>query len=101
MASRNKNVPFFDPRSVLCSTDPRIRCESIFTRQVPLDGYILDFVCFEMRLIVEAGGDQYAKPAGLRRACSRQLDTPLKRLSLCSWKTRRSPASRLPLKSCL
>ena len=26
-----------------------------FKRQVPLDGYILDFVCFEARLIVEVG----------------------------------------------
>jgi very-short-patch-repair endonuclease len=29
-----------------------------FKRQVPLDGYILDFVCFEARLIVEVDGGQ-------------------------------------------
>ena len=30
-----------------------------FKRQVPLDGYILDFVCFEKKLIVEADGWQH------------------------------------------
>jgi very-short-patch-repair endonuclease len=30
-----------------------------FKRQVPLDGYILDFVCFEHKLIVEADGSQH------------------------------------------
>ena len=33
---------------------------SKFKRQVPLDGYILDFVCFEARLIVEVDGFQHA-----------------------------------------
>lgn len=32
-----------------------------FKRQVPLDGYILDFVCFEARLIVEVDGGQHAE----------------------------------------
>jgi very-short-patch-repair endonuclease len=31
-----------------------------FKRQVPLDGYILDFVCFEARLILEVDGSQHA-----------------------------------------
>jgi very-short-patch-repair endonuclease len=31
-----------------------------FKRQVPLDGYILDFVCFEARLIVEVDGSQHS-----------------------------------------
>ncbi|SIQ58591.1 Very-short-patch-repair endonuclease [Rhizobium sp. RU33A] len=31
-----------------------------FRRQVPVDGYILDFVCFEARLIVEVDGHQHA-----------------------------------------
>ena len=30
-----------------------------FKRQVPLDGYILDFVCFDARLIVEVDGGQH------------------------------------------
>ena len=32
-----------------------------FKRQVPLDGYILDFVCFDARLIVEVDGAQHAE----------------------------------------
>jgi very-short-patch-repair endonuclease len=31
-----------------------------FKRQAPLDGYILDFVCFEARLIVEVDGGQHS-----------------------------------------
>lgn len=31
-----------------------------FKRQVPLDGYVVDFVCFEKRLILEADGGQHA-----------------------------------------
>ena len=39
-----------------------------FKRQVPLDGYILDFVCFEQRLIIEADGGQHAgSAADIRR----------------------------------
>ena len=32
-----------------------------FKRQVPIDGYIVDFVCFEARLIVEADGGQHSE----------------------------------------
>lgn len=32
-----------------------------FKRQVPLDGYILDFVCFEAQLIVEVDGGQHSE----------------------------------------
>ncbi|WFU04021.1 DUF559 domain-containing protein [Rhizobium sp. CB3171] len=32
-----------------------------FKRQVPIDGYIVDFVCFEARLIVEVDGAQHAE----------------------------------------
>lgn len=32
-----------------------------FKRQVPLDGYIVDFVCFEAWLIVEVDGGQHAE----------------------------------------
>lgn len=35
-----------------------------FKRQVPLDGYILDFVCFDARLIVEVDGHQHAESEG-------------------------------------
>jgi very-short-patch-repair endonuclease len=33
-----------------------------FRRQYPLDGYILDFVCFRPKLIVEVDGAQHAEP---------------------------------------
>jgi very-short-patch-repair endonuclease len=32
-----------------------------FKRQFPVDGYILDFVCFEARLIIEVDGAQHAE----------------------------------------
>ncbi|NTF41536.1 endonuclease domain-containing protein [Rhizobium rhizogenes] len=32
-----------------------------FRRQVPIDGYIVDFVCFEVRLIIEVDGAQHAE----------------------------------------
>ena len=32
-----------------------------FKRQVPLDGFILDFVCFESKLIVEVDGGQHSE----------------------------------------
>ena len=32
-----------------------------FKRQVPVDGYILDFVCCEVRLIVEVDGGQHSQ----------------------------------------
>ena len=34
-----------------------------FRRQVPLRGYILDFVCFEARLIIEVDGGQHGDSA--------------------------------------
>ena len=34
-----------------------------FKRQVPLDGYILDFVCFEAKLIIELDGGQHSGSA--------------------------------------
>jgi very-short-patch-repair endonuclease len=38
-----------------------------FKRQVPLDGYILDFVCFEAKLIIEADGSQHLESERDRR----------------------------------
>jgi very-short-patch-repair endonuclease len=34
-----------------------------FRRQVPFQNYILDFVCFEPRLVVEIDGSQHAESA--------------------------------------
>ena len=36
-----------------------------FRRQAPLEGYILDFVCFKHRLIVEVDGGQHGEEAGI------------------------------------
>jgi very-short-patch-repair endonuclease len=33
-----------------------------FRRQVPMDSYILDFVCFSARLIIEIDGSQHGEP---------------------------------------
>ena len=38
-----------------------------FRRQVPVEGFILDFVCFEKRLVVEIDGSQHANSATDRR----------------------------------
>ena len=35
-----------------------------FKRQVPMDGYIVDFVCLEARLIIEVDGGQHAGSTG-------------------------------------
>lgn len=35
-----------------------------FRRQAPLEGYILDFVCFKYKTIVEADGSQHGQDAG-------------------------------------
>jgi very-short-patch-repair endonuclease len=32
-----------------------------FKRQVPLGGYILDFVCFDVKLIIEVDGGQHSE----------------------------------------
>jgi very-short-patch-repair endonuclease len=32
-----------------------------FKRQVPIENYIVDFVCFEARLIIEVDGSQHAE----------------------------------------
>ena len=42
-----------------------------FRRQAPLEGYILDFVCFKQRLIVEVDGSQHGEEAGLAHDAKR------------------------------
>ncbi|WP_330084606.1 endonuclease domain-containing protein [Methylocystis iwaonis] len=37
-----------------------------FRRQAPLDGYVLDFVCFKYKMIIEVDGSQHGEDAGLR-----------------------------------
>jgi very-short-patch-repair endonuclease len=38
-----------------------------FRRQVPLDGYVLDFAEFNQRLIIEVDGSQHGEPDGEMR----------------------------------
>ncbi|HEY8125660.1 MAG TPA: DUF559 domain-containing protein [Methylocystis sp.] len=42
-----------------------------FRRQVPLEGYVLDFVCYKYRLIVEADGSQHGEADGRRHDARR------------------------------
>jgi very-short-patch-repair endonuclease len=42
-----------------------------FRRQAPLEGYILDFVCFKRRLIVEIDGAQHGEAQGLSHDAQR------------------------------
>ena len=41
-----------------------------FRRQVPIDRYIADFVCFDARLIVEADGGQHTPETDARRTAA-------------------------------
>lgn len=38
-----------------------------FRRQQPVDNYIVDFVCFEKRIVVEADGGQHAMEKDIER----------------------------------
>ena len=50
----------------------RLRAQGFhFRRQAPLEGYILDFVCFKQRLIVEVDGSQHGEAAGLAHDAKR------------------------------
>jgi very-short-patch-repair endonuclease len=42
-----------------------------FRRQAPLEGYILDFVCFKYRIIVEADGSQHGEDEGIKHDARR------------------------------
>jgi very-short-patch-repair endonuclease len=42
-----------------------------FRRQVPLEGYVVDFACFSARLIVEVDGGQHAAAGHARRDVER------------------------------
>jgi very-short-patch-repair endonuclease len=55
-----------------------------FKRQVPIKGYIADFVCFERRLIVEVDGPLHHTPEQRRKDISR--DAVLRR---CGFRTLR------------
>ena len=48
-----------------------------FRRQVPLDGYILDFACFSQRVVIEVDGVQHETPDA--RKADAQRDAHLHR----------------------
>jgi very-short-patch-repair endonuclease len=48
-----------------------------FRRQVPLRGYIVDFACFEARLVIEVDGSQHGYAA--HRARDKERDETLER----------------------
>ncbi len=41
------------------------RLDFKFRRQVPLEGWAVDFVCFEKKVIVELDGSGHASPSGM------------------------------------
>jgi very-short-patch-repair endonuclease len=42
-----------------------------FRRRAPLDGYVLDFVSFKYKMIIELDGSQHGEDAGLRNDARR------------------------------
>jgi very-short-patch-repair endonuclease len=46
-----------------------------FKRQQPIGGYIVDFVCFERRLVIEIDGGQHADDVEADRARSNWLES--------------------------
>lgn len=51
------------------------RLEYKFRRQVPLRGYIVDFLCIKQRVVIELDGSQHATPEG--RAADAERDANL------------------------
>jgi len=45
-----------------------------FRRQVVVDDYIVDFLCLEVRLIIEADGGEHMERAGYDESRSRRLE---------------------------
>ena len=73
--SLRRNATQAEPR--LWSGLRRKTVESFhFRRQVPLIGYIVDFACFEARLIVEVDGATHSADAEIAR--DRQRDNALR-----------------------
>jgi very-short-patch-repair endonuclease len=45
-----------------------------FRRQAPIESYIVDFACFEQRIIIEVDGIQHATAKGLAADAARDAD---------------------------
>jgi very-short-patch-repair endonuclease len=64
---------------ILWSELRRLKCQGLhFRRQVPRDGYFLDFACLRAKLIVEVDGNQHAQ--GRQAAHDTARDAHFKRL---------------------
>jgi very-short-patch-repair endonuclease len=46
-----------------------------FRRQQPIDGYIVDFICFEHRLVVEIDGGQHSDESDYEERRTRHLES--------------------------
>ena len=42
-----------------------------FRRQVPIDGYIVDFACYHPKLVIEIDGGQHSYPGHAKRDAER------------------------------
>ena len=60
--ARNLRVNMTDAERVLWSRLRRRQLGCQFRRQFPIPPYIVDFVCIEARLIIEADGGQHERP---------------------------------------
>lgn len=61
--------------------DPRLSAFK-FRRQVPFKNFILDFVCFEKRLVIEIDGSQHVE---LRRDAVREAALSAERFSIARY----------------
>jgi very-short-patch-repair endonuclease len=57
------------------------RLDFKFRRQVPLGGYVVDFVCFEKKVIVELDGSGHASASGMAADAAR--DRALEAAGFC------------------
>ncbi len=44
-----------------------------FRRQVPIGNYIVDFICFEKRIVLELDGGHHAEFLNMQKDCKRDL----------------------------
>ena len=61
----------------------RLRGRSLgvkFRRQVPIEGHVVDFYCFERRLAIELDGSMHSQPSQIRR--DRAKDEHLRSLGI-------------------
>ena len=65
-AARTLRKHLTEPERRLWSALRARRTGFKFRRQVPLGGYVVDFACFEAKVVVELEGSQHASEQGQR-----------------------------------